>query len=344
MKNSKIVRDCVCASFYSGFQRMWIVASLVFSSLWGEGMKGNTVEKVNAEEKQRVLFLVNPISHEIKGQDVQKIIEETVDRSKFSFSVVYTQYPGHATELTREAIEAGVDIVAAVGGDGTVNEVGRALLYSKTALAIIPVGSGNGLARHLRIPVGLRSSIGSLNSSEPVCADSAKINDHLFLGIAGIGFDAQIAHQFAQFGRRGFFSYCRVALREFVHYHPEQYHLVVDGKEMDRKAFILSFANSSQYGNDCAIAPGASLSDGLLDLVIVDRIPILKVIPFFYRLTKGTIDRQSHFESLPFRELTIKKQRVQGHIDGEPVILQDEIHVVVQPRSLLIMAPPAASS
>nr|ALS90992.1 TIGR00147: lipid kinase, YegS/Rv2252/BmrU [uncultured bacterium] len=167
------------------------------------------------------MFIVNPISHEIKGLDIKKIIEKNLDINQFEYTILYTQYAQHASELAQEALINSADIIAAVGGDGTVNEVGSVLVNAEAVLAIIPVGSGNGLARHLGIPVGLTKAIKALNSGHPVMIDTAKINEKAFLGVAGIGFDAHIAHKFALFGKRGFFSYCQVAAKEFFLYTPQ---------------------------------------------------------------------------------------------------------------------------
>lgn len=287
--------------------------------------------------KNKITFIVNPLSHEIKGRDVEALIKSHLD-SQFEYEVVYTHYAGHAPQLAQEAIERGANIVAAVGGDGTVNEVGKALIHSSAALAIIPVGSGNGLARHLAIPVRLTHAIQSLKHAHPQLIDTAKINEKTFLGVAGIGFDARIAWEFSHFGKRGFFSYCRVALKEFSKYKPESYFMTVDGKEIVREAFILTFANSSQYGNQMIIAPHANLKDGFLDLVMIDRIPKSAIPYLFYKFKKGEIDHSPHFETIRFKELSIQKQNVHAHVDGEPLLLEKYIRVSVQPASLKIMA------
>lgn len=289
-------------------------------------------------EKKRIVFIVNPISHEIKGLDVKKIIETNLDSNQFEYEIVYTQYAQHASELAEGALDS-ADIIAAVGGDGTVNEVGRALVNSEAVLAIIPVGSGNGLARHLGIPVGLTKAISAINQGYPVVVDTAKMNEMTFLGVAGIGFDARIAHKFAQFGKRGLFSYCQVVLNEFPLYEPQVYSITIDGKQINRNAFVLSFANSSQYGNDFIIAPNASMSDGFLDLVIVDDIPICSIPLFLYRFGNGSLHHSHHFETHQFKEITIQHPSVQAHIDGEPVLFGNEIKVKVQPKSLKVLVP-----
>lgn len=293
----------------------------------------------NASEKKRVVFIVNPRSHEIKGLDINKIIEANLDSNQFQYKIVYTQCAQHATELAQEALINSADIIAAVGGDGTVNEVGRALVNSEAILAIIPVGSGNGLARHLGIPVGLTKALKALNHGSPVIIDTAKMNEKTFLGVAGIGFDAHVAHKFALFGRRGFFSYCRVALKEFSLYPSQSYFITIDGKQITRKAFILTFANSSQYGNNFIITPKARVSDGYLDLVIVDDIPIHSIPQFLYRFGHGTLNRSHHFETRQFKEITIQHPDMQAHIDGEPVLFKGEIKVTIQPKSLKVLVP-----
>jgi YegS/Rv2252/BmrU family lipid kinase len=291
------------------------------------------------EGKKRIVFIVNPISHEIKGLDMRKVIEENLDARQFEYQIVYTPYAQHATQLAQDALLESADMIAAVGGDGTVNEVGRALVHTKAVLVIIPVGSGNGLARHLGIPVGLVPAIKALNHAHPIVIDTAKINAKTFLGVAGIGFDAHIAQQFAQFGKRGFFSYCQVALREFPRYESEWYQMTIDGKPIMRKAFVLTFANSSQYGNDFIIAPQARLSDDYLDLVIIDDIPRYSILQFLYKFKHGALHRSRHFETHRFREMTVRHRDMQAHLDGEPLLFHNQIKVTIQPPSLKILVP-----
>lgn len=293
----------------------------------------------NASEKKRILFIVNPLSHETKGLDLKKVIETNLDFNQFEYTIVYTQYAEHASKLAQDALIDSADIIAAVGGDGTVNEVGRVLINSEAVLAIIPVGSGNGLARHLGIPVGLTKAIKALNHAYPVVIDTAKINEKPFLGVAGIGFDAQIAHKFSLFGKRGFFSYCQVTSEEFSLYAPQSYFINIDGKQIFRKAFILTFANSSQYGNNFIIAPKARVSDGYLDLVIIEDIPIYSIPLFLYRCGQGTLNHSRYFETLPFKEITIQHPNLQAHLDGEPVIFENEIKVTIHPKSLKVLVP-----
>lgn len=317
--------------------RLATIFLILFSNLF------STYMFANSSEKKRIVFIVNPLSHELKGRNLSKILNKYLDHQQFDYKIIYTQYPEHATQLANNALSESVDIIAAVGGDGTVNEVGRALINKEAILAIIPVGSGNGLARHLGIPMEITEAVKALNHSHETVIDTAKINDQPFLGVAGIGFDAEIAQQFAESGKRGFFSYFQAVFKEFSNYQPQCYTINIDGKQILRKAFILSFANGSQYGNDFVIAPKAKIHDGLLDLIIVDDIPSYEVPQFVYRFKNGTLDHSGHTEMHRFKEITIQSQSdIQAHIDGEPVLFQNEIKVTIQPDSLKILIPSSA--
>lgn len=289
--------------------------------------------------KKNILFVVNPLSHGLKGRNLKKIIKQYLDESKFEYEVQYTEYVNHAFEITKAAVAQNIDIVVAVGGDGTVNEVGKALIHSNVALGIIPLGSGNGLAGHLRLPIDLVQSIKVLNQAQQVMIDTAKINDRTFLGVAGIGFDAHIAWEFAKCGKRGFASYVKAVLREFPKYAPKPYVMIVDGRKISGKAFIVSFANSSQYGNDFIIAPQARLQDGFMDLILVKDIPFFGIQQFIYRLKGGTLHQSSQIDFERCKEIIIRQPIFQAHLDGEPVEFKDEIRVTIQASSLKIMVP-----
>jgi len=286
-----------------------------------------------------MLFIVNPISHGLKGRNIKKILLSNLEEANDDIQIAFTNHPHHATEIAQDAVTQGIKIVVAVGGDGTVNEVGKALIKSNTTLGIVPLGSGNGLARHLGIPMDLNQAIQTLNYKRTALIDTATINDKIFLGIAGIGFDAQIAKEFANFGRRGFSSYLLTAIREFPKYHSKNYHLTVDGQKIEKKAFIISFANSSQYGNDFIIAPQAKIQDGLLDLIIVKEIPLYAIQPFIFRARNGTLNRSQFVEIIRAKEIIVEQPLIQAHIDGEPHLFHDKIKVAINPLSLKVIVP-----
>jgi diacylglycerol kinase (ATP) len=288
---------------------------------------------------KKIIFIANPLSHEMQGESLEKSIQKNLDMTCFKYEICYTKKAKDATRIAKKSIKDHADIVVAVGGDGTVNEVGNALINSNIPIGIVPVGSGNGLARHFKIPVGLENSIQALNSSKITIMDTAKINQKPFFAIAGIGLDAQIAMKFAKFKKRGLLSYAKVFFQEFSSYKPKTHTFIIDGKTITKKGVIFTFANSSQYGNNFVIAPQADHQDGYLDLVILDDIPTLEIPNFWLKFKDGTLDHSKHFETHRFKELIIKTNKIKAHIDGEPIHLSDEIKVSVEPKSLKILTP-----
>ena len=222
--------------------------------------------------KKRVLFIVNPKSGIGKHKTVEKSVKSDLNKSIFDYHFEYTKYPHHATEIAVEQ-RVNYDIIVAVGGDGTVNEVASALVGHSTALAIIPSGSGNGLARHLNIPLKINKAIQVINDHKIIKIDSIKINDRYSVNVSGIGFDAYISHLFSKSKRRGPLSYIQLISREFTSYKSASYTLEIDGVKIATDAFLISFANSSQYGNNVQIAPNAMIDDGFIDVCIIKDFP-----------------------------------------------------------------------
>ena len=191
---------------------------------------------------KRIVFIMNPISGTQNKAGIPELIEKTIDHDQFSYELRMTEYAGHASEIAREAMEQGVDIVVAIGGDGTVNEVARAIVHSQTALGIIPCGSGNGLARHLLLPMNLKKSIEIINSCEIHELDYGIINGHPFFCTCGMGFDAFVSHKFAEAGKRGPITYVENVLREGLKYKPETYEIQDETGTTRAKAFLISCA------------------------------------------------------------------------------------------------------
>ena len=205
-----------------------------------------------------VTFIVNPLSGTHKKGEIPDIISQALDKTKFDYKVLFTEYAGHAAELTRNAVKGHTDIVVAVGGDGTVNEVARSLVHTSTALGIIPCGSGNGLARHLCIPMDIRKAIAIINQCKIDLLDYGVINDLPFFCTCGMGFDAFISLKFAGAGKRGPITYVENVLKEGLKYQPETYIVQDETGTKQYKAFLIACANASQYGNNAFIAPQAT--------------------------------------------------------------------------------------
>src|SRR5208283_3527302 len=184
-----------------------------------------------------------------------QLIEKRIDSSQFDPEYFFTKCPGHATELTKQLVDMNYGRIVAVGGDGTVNEVAKALVDTPTVLGIIPSGSGNGLARFLKIPMRIEDSVYLQNVGKILSIDYGRINNEPFFCTCGVGFDAHIGNKFAKSANRGFFSYVKETYHAYFHYKPLKYTIKIDGEKIKTRAFLITVANAGQYGNDAYISP-----------------------------------------------------------------------------------------
>lgn len=278
--------------------------------------------------KKRVRFIINPISGTRGKESIVKLIPEYLDAERFDYDVVYTQKSGHAAQLACQATAEGIDVVVAVGGDGTVNEVARSLVHTPTALAIIPCGSGNGLARHLFIPINPIGALKILAECNIESLDYGKINGQPFFCTCGIGFDAIISQKFAEAGKRGLLTYVDNTLKEGLSYKPETYKISIDGEEKEYEAFLIACANASQYGNNVYIAPAASMNDGLMDVTILEPFNLLEAAQVIVQLMNKTIDKNSHTRTFRCKRVHIHRENPGVvHFDGDPMECGTEIDV-----------------
>jgi len=289
--------------------------------------------------KKKILFVINPISGTGRHQSVVSLINETLDKERFDYKIVFTKAPKHATELAREAVQQNYNVVVAVGGDGTMHEVGKGLIGSKTAMAIFPRGSGNGMARNMNIPMKLKRAIKVLEECKTVKIDTVSINNEKFIGIAGLGFDALIAWEFAHFGKRGFQSYVRIVLREFAKYKCHDYDLIIDGKTYLKNAFLISFANSAQWGNNAIVSPKATINDGIIDVCVMKEFPAHLLPILAMRLFSNTMDKSRYMEIIQGKEVIIKQHVDYIQLDGDTYELGKELHIKVNPKSLNMVVP-----
>lgn len=293
----------------------------------------------------RVTVLVNPVSGTRGGLDAGRrraaLAVTVLTPLVTELEVTITERAGHGCELARAAAARGTDRVVAWGGDGTVNEVGRGVAFSSSALGIVPGGSGNGLARALGIPTDPAAALRHAITAPVRIIDAGEIAEHLFFNIAGVGFDAHVAHAFSQgAGGRGLQRYVRVVSRELLAYRPATYRVAIDGDTTEHRAFLLSIANGPQWGNGAQIAPGARLDDGLLDVVIAEAPTALHAVWQVPRLFTGTIDRAPGVTTRRASEVTITAEAPPClHVDGEPVQNDAcELHARVQPLALRVCA------
>lgn len=291
--------------------------------------------------KKRILFIINPISGAASKARIPEAIEAYLDHDQYEYRIVETKYAGHAATIARDASVEGVDVVVAIGGDGTVNEVARGIVHSNTALGIIPCGSGNGLARHLLLPLNVRKCIEIINRYEVHDLDYGIINEYPFFCTCGVGFDAFVSQKFAEAGKRGPITYLQKILEEGTKYKPETYEVDADGISTNYKAFLISCANASQYGNNAYIAPQASMSDGLMDIVIMEPFDILEAPQIAIDMFSKTLDMSSKIKSFRTRYLHIHRSHPGViHYDGEPVMTGEDIDVRIEENGIKIIVNP----
>lgn len=289
--------------------------------------------------KKKAIFIINLISGTSDKAAIPELIEQLLDKEKFEYEIAITQYAGHASEIASKAKDANVDLVVAVGGDGTVNEVARAIVHSNTALGIIPCGSGNGLARHLQLPINVKKSIEILNTFEVRDLDYGIINGYPFFCTCGMGFDAFISLKFAEAGKRGPLTYIENVLREGLKYEPETYTVMADDETSLHKAFLISCANASQYGNNAYIAPQASMSDGLMDVIIMEPFGLIDAPQISIEMFNKTLDKNnSKIKTFRCKKLRVHRHSPGAiHYDGDPVMTGADIDVELKPKGIKIV-------
>ena len=291
--------------------------------------------------KKNITFIINPISGSVKKNNIPDIIEETIDKSLFNYSIRETEKAGHAAEIAYEAQQNGIEVVVAVGGDGTVNEVARSIVHSNTALGIIPCGSGNGLARHLLLPMDPKKSVEIINRCVIHDLDYGIINEIPFFCTCGMGFDAFISMKFAEAGKRGPVTYIENVLREGLTYKPETYHIEDETGTLIRKAFLISCANASQYGNNAYIAPQASMSDGLLDVIIMEPFDVLEAPQVAIEMMNKTLDKNQKIKTFRTKHIHIHREK-EGyiHYDGDPVMTTADVDIQLVHKGIKMIVNP----
>ena len=300
---------------------------------------------------KNIAFIINPISGNQEAQSAKrklpKLIMQLLDKEQWLPNIAFTEYAGHATEMAYQYARMGFDAVVAVGGDGTVNEVAKGLIKGNgrmangervTALGIIPMGSGNGFARHLNIPMRPNKAIEMINHSEPISVDYGLANDKVFVSTCGTGFDALIADHFAGSNKRGFMTYVQNVLKDAFSYQSQTYHIVGDGLDVTHKAFLITFANANQWGNDAMIAPKASVQDGKMDIMLMSSHALLVSASLALRLFAGSIDDSHFMDTLRAKEVTLEREEVAPfHLDGDPVEMPKDIHIKIVEDGLRVL-------
>jgi diacylglycerol kinase (ATP) len=285
----------------------------------------------------KALFLVNERSGARRNFDVEEVIRQTCS---WSHEIVGCQRKEDLDGILDTAERHDVDVVFAVGGDGTVHETAKRLVHRTLALGILPIGSGNGFARHIGLPLDPKLTLGACSAGRIVTIDTAEVNGTAFLGVMGIGFDALIADRFAASKVRGWKTYVKEGLFAFRHFRAEDYVLTTPEGTIRKNALVIAIANSGQYGNNARIAPLASLTDGLLDVVAISDVSFIGALVLLRRLFDGTIGSSPHVTMLRAASLRVERTNAgPAHLDGEPFLMGRELNVRVVPRSLRLLVP-----
>ena len=292
------------------------------------------------ESMKKIIFIVNPISGTQGKELVLNLLDEKIDKERYTWDVVYTKRAGHAIEIAAQAAAEKADVVVAIGGDGTINEIGRSLVHTETALGIIPCGSGNGLARHLHIPMEPKKALEIINEGVTDIIDYGKINGTDFFCTCGVGFDAFVSLKFANAGKRGLLTYLEKTLQESLTYQPETYELETGDGTYKYKAFLIARGNASQYGNNAYITPQATLTDGLLDVTILEPFTVLDVPSLAFQLFNKTIDQNSRIKTFRCRKLRIHRTSPGVvHFDGDPMQADENVNIELIQKGLRVIVP-----
>lgn len=285
-------------------------------------------------------LIINPISGTRSKAGLDRMVIDSLSPLGWEVEVVYTKGHGDATRLALSAIEKKCDAVLAAGGDGTINETAAALCGTGVVLGILPCGSGNGLARHLGIPIDLREGLKVIHEDHPTDIDYATVNDRKFFCTCGVGFDAAVSAAFARKKTRGKFTYLQSTFETYASYEPEFYTIRANGKKLTEKAFLVAVCNASQYGNNAYIAPSASINDGLLDVTIIHAGNTLSTALVGVDMMTGMIERNMLIQTFRTDNIIIERERRgPSHLDGEPLEMDDCLDIRCHHNGLRVFTP-----
>jgi len=273
------------------------------------------------QSKKQFAFIINPVAGNRRYKNIKREIYSYFASTDIDPLIYQTQYAGHAAVICRQLAEESSSPAAiiAVGGDGTVNEVANGIGLYGVPMGIIPNGSGNGFARHLGIPSSLEQVFTIIEKYYFTPVDLVRIGEKYSVNVSGVGFDALVAWGFQNSRSRGLFSYVRVAVSEFFTYKPEEYELMIDGEMSRQKAFLISIANSSQFGNNVFISPQASVCDGYIDVCVMSPLPKWTALKLLYKLFCRKIDCSPYMARTKAKKVLLRQSGKFYHIDGEAV-------------------------
>jgi diacylglycerol kinase (ATP) len=296
------------------------------------------INKSMPSEKKKIIFVTNPFSGAKSKNNLAKTIASHLDHHLYEYEIIYTQYPNHATEISKECGQKGIFAVVAVGGDGTINEVAKGLVHTQTALGIIPFGSGNGFSYHIGIRRNVVAAIKTLNKCCITTIDTGLANGRFFINVAGLGLDATVAYKTKLNTKRGFLPYFINTLKESIGFRFLDLTITTPDKVWEGEYAMAVVANGSVYGYDFAVAPIAKLDDGLFDILLVKKTYIFRYFMLVPKMLNKTFHESTLVEFFRTKELIITNHnKGYFHVDGEGFIADDEINFKISPKSLLLL-------
>ena len=288
-------------------------------------------------ERKQVAFVINPVAGSKKKENIIKLISENLS-DKTSYDIFVWEEKNNFEEIRRQITSGKYEKVIAVGGDGTVNEVAKNLIYTEIVFGIIPRGSGNGLARTLGIPMDMKKAIQRIESGVVRTIDSGLINEKNFFCTSGIGFDAHIGKLFVTSKNRGVSSYFKITTRELFNYRAKKYTILFNNEMLVTKAFLITFANAGQYGNDFSIAPEAKLDDGELHVAILKPFSAISIFPLLTKILRKRAHTSKSIKTFTSQNVRITElEKVDIHFDGEPGTAEKMIEIKINPASLKVI-------
>jgi len=288
---------------------------------------------------KKVLFIINPFAGTDRIKALTKAIDQHLDVKKYQYEITYTKYAKHATKLVEDAAENSFDIIIIVGGDGSINEVIQSIYKTNPILGIIPKGSGNGLAKSLKIPFKNAKAIQLINDLNIQEIEVGKVNEKLFISSVGVGFDAVVTAAFQNHKRRGFFTYIYIILKYIWTYKAKKWNFTIDEKSHQSQSFMLNIANGKYLGYSFQIAPKAKLNDGFFEVVNLKKHPILYTPIIAIKAFTGKIDKSRFVTIQKAKEISIYHPDLNKiQLDGESVSCANEIHIKMMPKKIKIIS------
>lgn len=297
---------------------------------------------------RKIVVIINPISGGKSKDEIPQIAHEIFPDGDYCLEIFYTERAGHGYELAIQGMEEGADTIVAVGGDGTINEIGKALIRDTSVkFGIIPMGSGNGLARHAEIPMDIREALELIREGHSELIDYGDLNGHIFFTTAGTGFDAEVGQRFAELGqkptilaKRGPVTYLRAIFEMAMKYIPKEYTIMTDNEVFHEKAFFITVGNAAQWGNKFYITPRASQQDGMFTISVVKPFLYIEAPKIAVQLMNRKFDQNEHVRTITSRHIRIHSEDIgYAHVDGEPMFLESPLDVTMHAAGLRIIVP-----